>query len=120
NENNHNLEMACWYQALAAVPGEITPQLIHVLIKEMSGTFLTTINRGFSFSLTETAEKLHAVSKGAVNRKELVFHLIAQLPHPKVLSDAANETLNQILVRTEKTYPDVIRRYESRLKKLKP
>ena len=115
SERQFTLEITSWLQALQKFPSEISPKLVHGLIKEMSGTFLFAIKGNFAFSLIEIAERIDAISNSVVPKKEIVFSLIAHLPSPKIIDQNEKDTLLNIIGSTAKEYPEIVKRFEKKL-----
>ena len=116
-ENIFRLDIDSWCYGLSRFSGNITPKLIHALIREMSGTFLYAIKNQYAFSVVSVAKCLHEASEGAANLKELALHIIACLPNPSILDEKQLTVFEEIIAQANRIYPDVVHKFESRLAK---
>lgn len=111
------LEIESWCYGISRFPGALTPKIIHAVIREMSGTFLKAVQHQIAFNLLDVVARIQEASESIVNDRELTFYIIAQLPNPQKLNDSERATLDAIIARVQETYPDVVQRFEARLKK---
>ena len=115
-KNTFYSEIDSWCYGLTRFPDTITPKLMHALLREMSGAFLYAVNNHFVFDLIKVAKKLFETCDGVVSEKELAMHIIACLPNPKNLDEKSLQTFKEIIENTKTVYPDVVKRFENRLK----
>ena len=114
-ENVFRLDIDSWCYGLSRFSGNLTPKLIHALIREMSGSFLYAVENLYAFSVVRVAQRLHEVSENIVNEKELAFHIIACLPNPSILSPERFAVFEEIIEQVNRVYPDVVQKFQSRL-----
>lgn len=118
-ENIFELDIDSWCHGLMRFGGELSAKLLHALIREMSGSFLYAVKNNYAFSVVKVAKRIHKISKGIVNEKELALHIIACLPNPSSLESQELSVVEDIIRQTENIYPDVALKFQSRLQKAK-
>lgn len=115
-EKLFSLEIESWCHGLAQFQEPVSPKLMYALVQEMSGTFLAAVSAHYAFDLVGVAKRLHTVSDGIVNEKELTFYILAHLPNPSILNSECLAVFKSIVARAQNIYPDVVKKFESRLK----
>lgn len=99
------IEMDGWCFGLANYPGEISAQVIHRIIRELSTSFQAAIEHHVVFNILELANKFSAAARHLVHDRELSFAILAQLPNPNMLQDdIQREVLEHIIDNVEQVY----------------
>lgn len=109
------LEIDSWCYGIENYPGEIFPELVHAVVREMKPSLKRAIQFEVAFEVVKIADSIAQAAKYLVPEKELVFSLLAQLPNPKELSTEDElYILAHILDQVEQAYPGAIHRVEKR------
>lgn len=108
------IEINGWCFAITNFPGEISPELIHYIIRELAIGFHAAIEHNVVFNVVDIAGKLSQAARYLVLEKELVFSIVAQLPNPNVLEPEQLDVLEEILRIVENAYPGTIDSFNDR------
>jgi len=111
------VEMDGWCYGFSHFTGEISPALVHRVIKELAPAFRTAIERNYVFRLIPTAEKLAQAGGSVVSVKEIVFSMLANLPAPYELDEEGQFILAQIVDQAEQAYGGVLEHLERKWRK---
>jgi len=114
------IEIDCWCYGFAKFPGEITPALVHRVIKELTTIFRAAIDHNYVFNLHETAQLVHESIGGVIDEKEITHAILAQFPQPFELSEDGQFIMAQIIDQAEQRYGGVLERLEKRWKSSRP
>ncbi len=101
------IEINGWCFAITNFPGEISPELMHYIIRELAIGFHAAIEHNVVFSVADIASKLQQAARYLVHEKELAYSIVAQLPNPNVLDDEPRSVLDMILDKAESGYPGI-------------
>lgn len=105
--------IAGWIYGIREYPGEIYPELIYAVIKEMKQDLWMAIECLHIFDPVEIAEQVISAAKYLVDEKEVVFNLLAQLPSPGILkTEDQLFVLAQIVDKVEQRYEGALARLE--------
>jgi hypothetical protein len=118
-KENFDTDIESWLYAIKRSKAKFDAQTCHELIREMSGSLLEAVTGLVVFDLVELAKKLHKATDEAVCLKEIVFYLLANLPNPSKLSPQEFKTFEEIVFGARAAYPEVVARFDSRIKALK-
>ena len=100
------IEMEGWCFGLANYPGEISAQVIHRIIRELSASFQAAIEHYVVFNILELATKFSGAARYLVHDRELSFAILAQLPNPVILQDNdQREVLELVISHVEQAHP---------------
>ncbi len=102
-----------WAYGIKNYPGEIYPELVYQVVKELGDDIRLAIRCELIVDLIKIGEKFNAAAKYLVPEKELAFNLLAQLPSPSQLK-TENQlfSLAQAIDSVEKKIPGAIERLE--------
>ncbi len=114
------IESDCWCYGFVKFPGEITPALVHRVIKELAGIFKAAIDHNYVFNLGETAQLIHESVGKVIDEKEITFAILAQFPQPCELSEDGQFIMAQIIDQAEQRFGGVLERLEKKWKSAKP
>lgn len=107
------LEVDAWCYGITQYPGDIFPELVHRVVREMRFVFSLAIQYQVAFDLLDVAAKITKAAKYLINEKEVVFSILAQLPSPASLKDEEQlYTLAAILDRVEQVHGGALERLE--------
>ncbi|RMD87897.1 MAG: hypothetical protein D6808_00660 [Candidatus Dadabacteria bacterium] len=110
-----NEAMDAWIAGIESYPGEIYPELVYAVIREMRIDFYCAVSCNIAFDVLELADRIGLASKYLVPEKELVFNILAQLPAPQELkTEDQFYTIAQIVDKVEAVYPGALARLERR------
>jgi hypothetical protein len=108
------IEMEGWAYGIANYPGEIFPELIFRVIRELEPSFIEAIQHYYSFDIVEVATMFSKAAKYLVHEKDITFCILSILPPPSTLEEPAQFVLNQIVDQVENTYGGAIERMEKK------
>lgn len=110
------IEIEGWCYGLANYPGEMTPAIVHRLIRELALSFESAIHHNVVFSILELSKLLSDSVEGIVSQREVAFAIVSHLPRPSELEEEQQYVLASILDQIEKSYGGAIDRFEKRWK----
>ncbi len=113
------IELECWCYGLDKFPGEMSPSLLHRVIKEMQPVFRAAVDHNYVFDLHYASTLIAAAVRNLVEEKEVTFSILAQLPPPYDLSEDAQFVLAQIIDQAEQRFGGVLERLEKRWRGLR-
>lgn len=109
-----NIEIEGWCYGLANYQGEVSPQVIHRIIRELSPSFQAAIMHNVVFNTLAIAEKFAEAAKYLIHPKEVAFAILAQLPNPAILFEEQQCILGLVIDQVEQTYPGALQGYYQR------
>ena len=101
-------EIECWTYGLSSFPGELSAELVHRVIREMSPVFKGAVSHNFVFDLIETADLLCNACRNAVQQRDMIFSILIHLQPPYELDEESQFVLAQIIDQAEAVYGDVL------------
>ena len=111
------IEMEGWCYGLTNYPGEIFPELVHGVVRELKPSFLKAIQMEVIFDVVKIAQQFSKAAKYLVPEKEIVFSMLAQFPPPQTLkTEDEMYVMAQILDKVEQAHQGAIERLERRWK----
>lgn len=109
------IEIEGWAYGIEKYPGEIYPELVHSVIRELKDSFHMAIRQQVAFDVCFIAKQFSKAAKYLVHEKELVFSILAQLPSPNQLStEDEMYVLATILDKVEQVHNGAIARLEKK------
>ncbi len=113
---NFKIDIESWLFAINQSKAKFDHETIHALLRQMSGSFAEAISNQVDFDLVQLAERIHEATGKVVNLKEIVFYTLANLPNPVPLSDDQFRTFEQVILKAKDKFPEVVAKFESRLR----
>lgn len=113
-----SVEMEGWCYGLETYPGEVYPELVHRIIKELKESLERAIQHNVVFDIVDLSARFSKASKYLVSEKDLVFSLLAQLPLPNQLDEDGMYTLAAVVDKVDKVYEGTLEKLQKRWKKL--
>ncbi|RIL09535.1 MAG: hypothetical protein DCC75_06295 [Proteobacteria bacterium] len=110
------LEIESWCYGFEKFPGELTPALVHRVVKELGGVIRGAINHNYIFDIYAVSAQIAKASKHIVEERELAYSLMVQLPSPYELDEEAQFILAQIVDKGERLCQGALERLERRWK----
>jgi hypothetical protein len=108
------IEMEGWAYGLANYPGEIFPELVFRVVRELESSFVTALQNGFAFNILELSETFSKAAKYLVHEKDICFCILSILPLPTTLDLDAQFTMAQVIDQVEQTYGGALERMEKK------
>lgn len=108
------VEIDGWCYGIANYPGEVYPELVHRVVKELREHLKLAIDANVIFDIVDIAGRFSKAAKGVVAEKELAFSILGQLPTPQELSEDGMYTLGAVIDRVEQTYGGALKRLEKK------
>ncbi len=118
-EEVFNVEIDGWCYGIENYPGEIYPNLVHLVVREMKPLFIGALERGVVFDLVDISIKVSKSAKNLVHDQEILFSILVQLPVPSALPEEAQYTFAQILDKADQKHEGLISKMEARWESLK-
>lgn len=109
-----DVEVESWCYGLGNFPGELTPALVHRVMKEFAKTFEEAINHNLIFNLVEIAKSVRVAVRNLVDEHELAYSMLAQLPAPYKLNEDQQFVIGQVIDIVEQSFPGALERLEKR------
>jgi hypothetical protein len=110
------IEMEGWAYGLANYPGEIFPELVFRVIRELESSFVAALQHGHAFNILELSEIFSKAAKYLVHEKDISFCILSILPLPSSLDLDAQFTMAQVIDQVEQTYGGALERMEKKWK----
>jgi len=98
------IEIDGWCFGLTNYPGEVTPQIVHRIIRELAATFQAAIEHNVIFNILDVAAKFANASRYLIHDQELAFAILAQLPNPATLAEEQQCVLGLVIDQVEQAY----------------
>lgn len=112
---NFEIDIESWLYAIRHSKAKFDSEIVHALLREMSGSFSEAIKSSIVFDLVGLAEKLFNATGKVVCQKEIVFYLLANLPNPAPLNDQQFNTFEEIVAKSKIKYPEIVSKFEARI-----
>jgi hypothetical protein len=110
------IEIDGWVFGLTNYPGEISPQIIHRIIRELATSFSLAIDHNVVFNPLQIAAKFAEASRSLVHEQEICMAILAQLPNPATLTEEGQCVLGLIIDQVEQAYPGALASFYDRWK----
>lgn len=110
------IEINGWLFGLANYPGEISPQVIHRIIRELATSFHLAIEHNVVFNLLQIANRFSEAARFLVHEQEIAMAIVAQLPNPATLEEDQQLVLGLVIDQVEQAYPGALASFYNRWK----
>ena len=108
------IEIDGWCFGLANYPGEISPQVVHRIIRELATSFQAAIEHNVVINILEIAEKLVEAARFTMKPEEIASAIVAQLPNPATLMEEQQCVLGLVIDQVEQAYPGALTTFYER------
>jgi len=108
------IEMDAWCFGITNYPGEVSPQVVHRIIRLLSSSFQTAIEHNVVFDILDFSNKLSVAARCLVHEQEIAYSIIAQLPNPASLHEDQQCVLGMVIDKVEQKYPGVLETFYKR------
>jgi|688.fasta_scaffold1031546_2 hypothetical protein len=98
------IEIDGWCFGLTNYPGEVSPQVVHRIVRELQTSFQAAIEHNVVFDILGISQKISQAARFLVHEKEIALAIVAQLPNPAILLEEQQCVLGMIIDRVEATY----------------
>ena len=92
------IEIDGWMFGLANYPGEISPQVIHRIVRELCTSFHLAIEHNVVFNVLQIANRFSEAARFLVHEQEIAMAIIAQLPNPATLEEDQQVVLGLVKI----------------------
>jgi hypothetical protein len=110
------IEIDGWMFGLANYPGEVSPQVIHRIIRELATSFHLAIEHNVVFNVLQIANRFSEAARFLVHEQEIAMAIIAQLPNPATLEEDQQVVLGLVIDQVEQAYPGALASFYNRWK----
>lgn len=110
------IEMEGWAYGLANYPGEIFPELVFRVVRELESSFVMAIQQGHAFNIVELSQLFSKSAKYLVHEKDITFCILSALPPPQKMDLDSQFIMAQIIDQVEQTYGGALERMEKKWK----
>lgn len=121
-EELFDVELDGWCHGLRHFPGEISADLVHLLLKEMRPCFEDAVKHQYNFDILEVSRRISKASKYLVDEREIAFGILLHLPNPLRRSEGEQYTVGGIVKRVEDAYggalAPITKHWKSEIRKL--
>ena len=107
-------EIDSYTEGLENYPGEIFPELVFRVVRELEESFVTAINHNYIFDVLVLARQIARAAKFLVHEKDIAFCILSVLPPPSAFNEEGQYTLAQIIDQLEKAHGNAIERLEKK------
>lgn len=108
------IEMEGWAYGIANYPGEIFPELIFRVMRELEPSFVAAIEHHHVFNIVEVATMFSKAAKYLVHEKDITFCILSLFPPPGKFDEDGQFVMAQIIDEVEKTYGGALERLEKK------
>jgi hypothetical protein len=110
------IEIEGWLFGLANYPGEISSQVIHRIVRELSTSFHLAIEHYVVFNILQIANKFSESARFLIHEQEIAMAIVAQLPNPATLEEDQQLILGLVIDQVEQAYPGSLSSFYNRWK----
>lgn len=110
------IEIDGWLFGLANYPGEISPQVIHRIIRELATSFHLAIEHYVVFNILQMANRFSEAARFLIHEQEIAMAIVAQLPNPGTLDEDQQLVLGMVIDQVEQAYPGALTSFYNRWK----
>lgn len=111
-----DIEIDGWVFGLTNYPGEVSPPVLHRIIRELGSSFLMAVEHNVVFNVLEVAAKFSDATKNLVHEQEIAMAIVAQLPNPALLLEEQQCVLGLVIDQVEQAYPGALTSFYNRWK----
>ena len=108
------IEMDGWCFGITNYPGEVSPQVVHRIVRELASSFQAAIEHNVVFDIPDLAAKFSMAARCLVHEHEISFAIIAQLPNPATLREDQQCVLGLVIDKVEQKYPGALETFYKR------
>ena len=108
------IEMEGWAYGISNYPGEIFPELVFRVMRELEQSFILAIEHNYAFNIIEIATMFSRSAKYLVHEKDITFCILSLLPPPSRFDEDGQFTMAQIIDQVEQAYGGAIERLEKK------
>ncbi len=108
------IEMEGWAYGLANYPGEIFPELVFRVVRELEPSFIAAIEHYYPFKIIEVATAFSRAAKYLVHEKDITFCILSILPRPAHFDEDAQFVMAQVIDQVEQAYGGALERLEKK------
>ncbi len=98
------IELDGWCFGITNYPGELSPSIIHRIVRELAASLQAAIEHNVAFNILEISEKISIATRGRVHTKEIALAMIGQLPNPAILQEEQQCVLGVIIDTVDREY----------------
>jgi hypothetical protein len=106
--------MEGWAYGIANYPGEIFPELVFRVLRELEPSFTAAIEHHHIFDLVALAEMFSKAAKYLVHEKDIAFCILSMFPPPSRFDEDGQFVMAQIIDRVEQTWSGALERLEKK------
>ena len=108
------IEIDGWCFGISNYPGEVSPSIIHRVVRELASPFQAAIEHNVVIDILAMADKISQSAKGLVHPQEIAMSMISQLPNPAILSEDQQCVLGQIIDKVDRSFPGALDNFYGR------
>lgn len=98
------IEIDGWCFGISNYPGEVSPAIVHRIVRELASPFQAAIQHNVVFDILEMSQKFSEAARSLVHPEEIALAIVAQLPNPAILSEEQQCVLGQIIDKVDQAY----------------
>ena len=107
-------ELEAYTEALENYPGEIFPELVFRIVRELEASFVEAINHQYAFDILTVARELARAAKFLVHEKDIAFCILSILPPPSKFGEESQYCLGQIVDQVEQAHGGALARLQKK------
>ncbi len=108
------IELDGWCFGITNYPGELSPSIIHRIVRELAASLQAAIEHNVAFNILEISEKISVATRGRVHTKEIALAMIGQLPNPAILQEEQQCVLGVIIDTVDREYTGALESFYRR------
>lgn len=108
------VEMDGWAYGLANYPGEIFPELVFRVVRELEPCFVSAIQNGYVFNILELGANFSRAAKYLVHEKDIIFCILSVFPTPSRFDEDGQFVMANVIDQVEQAYGGALERLEKK------
>jgi hypothetical protein len=108
------IEMEGWAYGISNYPGEIFPELVFRVLRELEPSFTAAIQNHYVFDIAALAGMFSKSAKFLVHEKDIAFCILSMFPPPSRFDEDGQFVMAQIIDKVEQTWGGALERLEKK------
>lgn len=104
------IEMEGWSYGLSSYPGDIFPELVFRVLRELEPSFIEALQKNHPFDILAVSKLFSKSAKYLVHEKDIAFCILSLFPAPSMFNEEAQFTMACVIDQVEKEYGGALER----------
>lgn len=110
------IEMEGWAYGISNYPGEIFPELVFRVIRELEQSFISAVKHHYVFDIIGISSMFSRAAKYLVHEKDICFCILSLIPPPPQFDEDGQFVMAQIIDKVEQAHGGALERLEKKWK----